>query len=67
MAFLDKKKKIVLQNYDDALRENLKAMQSESDAEKIGTLITERNSLMKARRDAEAEFDQTVKSLIGLY
>ncbi len=67
MAFLDATKKIVLQNYDDALRENLKAMQSESDAEKIGTLITERNSLMKARRDAEAEFDQTVKSLIGLY
>ncbi len=67
MAFLDATKKIILQNYDDALLENFKAMQSESDAEKIGTLITERNNLMKARRDAEAEFDQTVKSLIGLY
>lgn len=67
MAFLDSTKKIILQTYDDALTENIKALQSESDAEKIGTLITERNRLMKARRDAEAEFDQTVKSLIGLY
>lgn len=67
MAFLDATKKIILHNYDDALFENLKAMQSESDAEKIGILITERNSLMKARRAAEAEFDKVVKSLIGLY
>lgn len=67
MAFLDATKKIILQTYDDALDENIKSMQSESDAEKIGTLITERNRLMKARRDAEAEFDQTIKSLIGLY
>lgn len=67
MAFLDATKKIILHNYDDALFENLKAMQSESDAEKIGILITERNSLMKAQRAAEAEFDKVVKSLIGLY
>ncbi|MGQ9805818.1 MAG: DNA primase [Chlorobiales bacterium] len=67
MAFLDATKKIILQTYDDALDENIKSMQSESDAEKIGTLITERNRLMKARRDAEVEFDQTIKSLIGLY
>lgn len=66
-AFLDATKKIILQTYDDALNENIKSMQGESDAEKIGTLITERNRLMKARRDAEAEFDQTIKSLIGLY
>jgi DNA primase len=67
MSFLDATKKIILQTYEDALNENIKSLQSESDAEKIGTLITERNRLMKARRDAEAEFDQTIKSLIGLY
>ncbi len=67
MAFLDATKKIIVQNYDDALAENIKALQNESDAEKIGALITERNRLVKAKRDAEAEFDQTIKSLIGLY
>jgi hypothetical protein len=67
MAFLDATKKIILQTYDDALFENINLLQQESDAEKIGALITERNRLVKARRDAEAEFDQTIKSLIGLY
>lgn len=67
MAFLDATKKIILQTYDDALFENINLLQQESDAEKIGALITERNRLVKAKREAEAEFDQTIKSLIGLY
>lgn len=67
MAFLDATKRIFLQTYNDALIENIKAIQSETDAEKIGMLITERNCLIKARREAEAEFDQTIKSLTGLY
>ncbi len=66
-AFLDATKRIILQTYDDALFENINRLHQESDAEKIGALITERNRLVKAKRDAEAEFDQTIKSLIGLY
>ncbi|MCS6989153.1 MAG: DNA primase [Chloroherpetonaceae bacterium] len=67
MAFLDATRKIIAQTYDDALSENMRALGAETDAAKIGALITERNNLVKAKRDAEAEFEQTVKSLAGTH
>lgn len=67
MAFLDSTRKIIAQVYDDALADNMRALSEAIDPDQILALIAERNALVKAKRDAEAEFEQTVKSLAGLF